>query len=98
MELQKRKYHHIVEMACSMLIDAHMLETFWHGIVVTAVYVINGLPTAALHDLCPFSKLFSKPPNHSFLCVFGSQYFPNLTPYTKHNLQPRSVRYVFINL
>ena len=57
-------------MARTMLIDAHMPETFWHDAILTTVYFINRLPTATLHGLCPFSKLFSKPPDYSFLHVF----------------------------
>jgi len=61
-----------------------------------AVYVINRLPTPLLNNLSPFFKLFSKSLYYSFMRVFGYQCFPNLTPYTKHKFQPRSVRCVFV--
>ena len=82
-------------MARTMLIDANMPDTFWHDAILTAVYVINRLPTPILNGPSPFFKLFSKPPDYSFLRIFGSLCFPTLTPYTKHKLQLQSVHRVF---
>ena len=94
--VNERKHRHIVETAPTFLIDAHMPDLYWSDAVLTAVYAINRLPTPLLHGLSPFQKLFSKPPDYGFLRVFGSQCFPNLTPYTHNKLQPRSIRCVFI--
>ena len=54
------------------------------------------MPTPVLSNLSPYEKLFNKPPNHSFLQVFGCACFPNLHPYNKNKLQPRSIRWVFL--
>jgi len=78
-------------MACTTLID-----TYWHDAILTYVYVINQLPTPTLQGISPFQKLFSKPPDYSFLRVFGSQCFPNLAPYAKNKLKPCSVQYVLL--
>jgi len=37
----KRNHRHIVEIACTMLIEAQMPYSFWHDVVLTAIYVIN---------------------------------------------------------
>ena len=45
-------------MARTMLIDAHVPDTFWHDAVLTAVFVISRLPTTILQVTSPFHKLF----------------------------------------
>ena len=90
------KHRYMVDMAPTCLLEAQVHNTYWSDAVLTAVYLINHLPTHILQGLSPFQKLFSKPPNYSFLRVFGSQCFSNLTSYTKHKLQPRSLRCVFL--
>jgi len=40
-------------MARTFLIDAQMPDNFWTDAVLTAVYVLNHLPTSILHDLSP---------------------------------------------
>jgi len=69
--MAERKHHHIVNMARTMLIKAQMSDTFWHDRVLSAKYIFNRLPTPLLDGLSPFHKLFSKPLDYSFLCVFG---------------------------
>lgn len=83
-------------MARTFLVDAQMPYEFWTDAVLSAVYVINRLPTPTIRGVSPYVALFKRPVDYDFLRVFGSQCFPNLTPYTKHKLQPRSVRCVFV--
>ena len=83
-------------MAHTMLVEAHMPYSFSHHAVLIGVYVINRLPTPLLNSLSRFHKLFSKSLDYSFMRVFGTRCFPNLTPYTKHTLHPRSKRCVFV--
>ena len=40
-----------------------------------AVFLLNHLPTAALHNVSPYQKLFNKLPDLTFLRVFGSLAF-----------------------
>ncbi|PRQ42978.1 putative RNA-directed DNA polymerase [Rosa chinensis] len=55
----ERKNRHILEVARSMLIGAHMPESFWGDAILTTVYLINRLPTQALQST---SKETSPPP------------------------------------
>ena len=83
-------------MVCTFLIDACLHGSFWIDVILTAAYVVNRLPTPLLNGHFPFQKLFSHIPDYSFVWVFGCQCFPNLTPTTKHKLQPRFIRCVFL--
>ncbi|KAL6190618.1 hypothetical protein ACLB2K_037012 [Fragaria x ananassa] len=47
----------------------------------------------ALDMKSPFQKLFSKPPDLSYLRVFGTACYPYLRPYCKNKLEPRHVIY-----
>ena len=59
-------------MASTMLINAHLPNTFWHDATLTAVYAINRLPTPILKGFSPYHKLFLNRLDYGFLCVFGS--------------------------
>ena len=83
-------------MARTFLVDASLPDESWHDAVSTTAYVINQLPTPLLQGLSHFQRLFSRVPDYGFLRTFGSQCFPNLTPYTKNKLQPRSIRCLFV--
>jgi len=64
--------------------------------LVTAVYLINRLPTAALNFVIPFVTLFNKEPDFHFLKTFGCACFPLLKPYYTHKLDFRSQECVFL--
>jgi len=83
-------------MACTLLVDASLLDNYWHETVQTANDLTNRLPTPILQGFSPYHKLFTKPPNYDFLRVFGCLSFLDITPYTKHKLQPHSVRCVLL--
>jgi len=83
-------------MTHTLLLDASLLDFYWHNVVQTVTYLINRLPTPLLNGFSPYYKLFSKPPDYNFLRVFGCQRFPNITRYTKHKLQPHFAWCVFL--
>jgi len=76
-------HHRVVR---TFLIKARMPAQFWYDAAQTTFYVINRLPTPLLNGISPFEKLFFKRPNYSFLWVFGSQCFPNITATTQKKL------------
>ncbi|KAL6193394.1 hypothetical protein ACLB2K_034478 [Fragaria x ananassa] len=59
--------------------------------VAHAAILINRMPCKALDMKSPFQKLFSKPPDLSYLRVFGTACHPYLGPYCKNKLEPRHV-------
>ncbi|KAL3846245.1 hypothetical protein ACJIZ3_003648 [Penstemon smallii] len=92
----ERKHRHIVEVGLALLSHASLPHKFWFDAFVTAVYLINRLPTPILGNKSPFEILFHKTPKYRFLKVFGCQCWPNLRPYNKHKMDPRSLPCVFL--
>ncbi|KAL8137526.1 hypothetical protein V2J09_003527 [Rumex salicifolius] len=64
--------------------------------MVTAVYLINRLPTPILQYASPYSKLLNTTPDYHKLKCFGCLCYPWLRPYANHKLAPKSVPCVFI--
>ncbi|KAG7586548.1 Zinc finger CCHC-type [Arabidopsis thaliana x Arabidopsis arenosa] len=94
--LAERKHRHIVETGLTLMSTASVPKEYWSYAFSTAVYLINRMPTPLLSMQSPFQKLFGSPPNYEKLRVFGCLCFPWLRPYTRHKLEDRSQRCVFI--
>ena len=63
----KRKHRHIVEVALTLLAQAHMPLQYWWDSFSTVVYLINQLPTLVLNHLSPLEVLFKQKTNYHFL-------------------------------
>lgn len=85
-----------METAIALLHQSSLPLKYWFDALATSVFLINRMPSTALHHKTPFEVLFHSKPDYSFFRVFGCQCFPWLKPYTKHKLQPRSVLCVFL--
>lgn len=94
--VSERRHRHIVETFLTLLTHAHMPLDYWPHACITAVYLINRLPTPILNNDSPFFKLFGIQPNYHKLRSFGCLCFPWLKPYTTHKLDPKSKPCVFI--
>ena len=44
---------------------------FWDHAVISAVYLINRLPSSSIHQEVPYQRLFKRLPDYKFLKVFG---------------------------
>ncbi|KAE8693687.1 hypothetical protein F3Y22_tig00110794pilonHSYRG00085 [Hibiscus syriacus] len=84
------KHRHIVELALVLLAQAAMPIKYWSYAVVSAVSLINRLPTKVLQGLSPFEKLMHKKPDYKMMKVFGCQCFPYLRPFHNYKLEFRS--------
>jgi len=83
----ERKHRHIVEMGISLLAHAGMALNFWDEAFVTAVFIINRLPSKTINHETPLGRLHQVEPNYNFLHVFGCAVWPNLRPYNTHKLE-----------
>jgi hypothetical protein len=92
----ERRHRHVVETGLTLLAQSHVPHRFWNFAFDTAVYLINRMPSRTNSSLSPFQYLFHRPPDYSFLRVFGSQCFPHLRPYNKHKIEFRSSPCVFL--
>ncbi|PKU78515.1 Retrovirus-related Pol polyprotein from transposon TNT 1-94 [Dendrobium catenatum] len=92
----ERKHRHIIETTRSLLHTAHIPYTYWPDAVLTAVYLINRLPSRNTKNLSPFELLHNTKPNYTHLRTFGCACYPLLPSHTRHKLQPKSKQCVFI--
>jgi histone deacetylase 1/2 len=67
----ERKHRHIVEVGLSILAHASMPLKYWDEAFLTAVFLINRLPSKVISNDTPHDRLLGNPPDYSFLRTFG---------------------------
>ena len=92
----ERKHRHIVETARSLLLSSSVPSQFWGEAVLTAVNLINKIPSSITSGLSPFEKLYGHIPDYSSLRVFGSTCFVLRPEVERTKLSPRSTLCVFL--
>ncbi|GMI66032.1 hypothetical protein HRI_000272500 [Hibiscus trionum] len=92
----ERKHRHVVEMALALLAQASVPLRFWSQAVVSAVFLINRLPTRTLDGMSPHQRLYGISPDYNFLRVFGCRCYPHLRPFNRHKFDFRSRPCVFL--
>ncbi|KAI9194591.1 hypothetical protein LWI28_007414 [Acer negundo] len=91
----ERKHRHILQVARALKFQARLPNQFWGECAITAVHIINRLPSPVLSFKTPFELLYSKPPSFSHLRVFGClAYVANV--HTSHKFDYRSIPSVFV--
>jgi len=92
----ERKHRHIVELDLTLLSHASLPLPYWDYAFLTAVYLINRLPSASINFKVPYTVLFHTDPDYKFLKVFGCACFTLLRPYNNHKLDFRSHKCLFL--
>ncbi|GJY37857.1 ribonuclease H-like domain-containing protein [Tanacetum coccineum] len=78
----------------TLLFQAHLPPSFWVEALHMATYLLNLLPSKAINNEIPFTKLFNKEPNYSRLRIFGCLCYPHL--HSPHKLAPRFTPCIFL--
>jgi hypothetical protein len=92
----ERKHRHIVEKGLTLLAHTSMPLKFWDEAFLTAVFLINRLPSKVINHETPLVCLYGQELDYTFLRTFGCACWPNLRPYNSHKLQFRSKQCVFL--
>jgi hypothetical protein len=92
----ERKHRHIIETGLTMLFHVRLPKNLWIEAFMTAVYLINHLPSSTLGMTTPFYKLHGVHPDYNSLKVFGCRCFPYLRDYAKNKFEPKSYPCIFI--
>jgi histone deacetylase 1/2 len=80
----------------TLLIHSHMAASYWAENLATTTYLLNRRPCSAIQHAVPFQFLHGKPPDYTYLRVFGCLCYPNLSATAPHKLAPRSTACVFL--
>nr|GEX53706.1 hypothetical protein [Tanacetum cinerariifolium] len=86
----------LIEVARTMLIYAKALLFLWTEAVATACYTQNRSIIRLRHRKTPYELLHHKPPNLSFLHVFGALCYPTNDSENLGKLQPKDDIGIFI--
>jgi hypothetical protein len=85
-----------MEMGLTLFVQSGPSPKYWVDAFLTAIYLINQLPSPVLQQESPFSKLFHHPLDYTSLRAFGCLCYPLLRPYANHKLSFRSIPCIFI--
>lgn len=69
---------------------------FWDEAFLTAVFLINRLPSKIINNETLYERLYGHKLDYNFLRTFGCAVWPNLRPYNARKLQFCSKRCVFL--
>ncbi|GJZ34990.1 ribonuclease H-like domain-containing protein [Tanacetum coccineum] len=78
----------------TLLLKAHIPPSYWAEALNMAAHLLNILPSTAINNEIPFTKLFNQTPTYDHLGVFGCLCYPHVD--VTHKLQPRSTRCIFL--
>ena len=67
----KRTLRHILETVRALLLSTKVPAPFWGEVTLHAVYAINRIPSAVIHNQTSYEHLFGSPIDYYHLCSFG---------------------------
>ena len=95
-DVAKRKNRHIMSIVRCLLCGMHVLKSYWHMAVLTAVQLMNRTPSRVLHGIAPLQLL---KPNYTLFSilshVFGCTSFVQDRSSHCTKLDNKSIRCIF---
>ena len=92
----ERKHKYLLETARALLFQSKLPIKYWGECILTATYIINRLPSAYLHNKCPFTILYNQEPQYSHMRSFGCLCFPTTHKHQRTKFEPRATPHVFL--
>lgn len=85
-----------MDTTCSLLLSVNVPSSFWGEAVLTAVHIINRVPSSIHNGFTPFQMLYDLKPEFDSLRVFGCTCFVLLPASSRTKLSARSCMCVFL--
>lgn len=92
----ERKHRHILEVARALKFQSGLNASYWGDCVLTAVYIINKLPSSVLNNRTPFQLVFNEEFDYSLLKSFGCLAFASNPTNSADKFVARGVPCIFL--
>ncbi|MCO5561122.1 hypothetical protein L7F22_014743 [Adiantum nelumboides] len=79
-----------------MMNKMNMSLTYWVEAVHTAVHIMNQTPTAAIHEISPYERLYGIKPTVSYMKVFGYVCYVHVPNEARKKMEPKAVKCIFL--
>lgn len=86
----KRKHRHILEISRGLRFQGGLPQSYsyWGDCILTAVHLINRLPTPVLNNITPYEALFGTKPSYDHLKFFGCLAFATNPAFSTDKFYP----------
>jgi len=78
------------------MLQSNLPRKYWGEALLTAVYLINRMPTLVLHNQSPFEVLHQVKPPYDHLRAFGCLCYASTLKRNRDKLQPRAYPCIFL--
>ncbi|MCO5559390.1 hypothetical protein L7F22_012989 [Adiantum nelumboides] len=92
----ERKNRVIAKIARAMMNEMNMPLTYWAEAVHTAVHIMNRTPTAAIHEISPYERLYGIKPTIFYMKVFGCVCYVHVPKEARKKMEPKVVKCIFL--